>query len=83
MSRRRSRKQRWFCSKRKTAQLHLLHRLYHMHFQRAVRLSDKASEGISSECLQGLEVMHIPPPLLGLPTPHGWKLMPGVLATAS
>ena len=42
-----------------------------------MRLSAKTSEGISSECLQGLEVMHIPSPLLGLPTPHGWKLMPG------
>ena len=41
------------------------------------------SEGPSSQCLQGLEAVHITFPLLGLPTPHGWKLMPGVLATAS
>ena len=54
-----------------------------MRFQRAMRLSDKTSEGLSSECLQGLQTVHVPSPLLELPTPHGWKLMPGVLATAS
>ena len=41
------------------------------------------SEGSSSQCLQGSEAVHKPFSLLGLPTPHGWKLMPGVLATVS
>ena len=47
------------------------------------RLAEQTFGRPSSEGLEGPQVVPVPSPLLGLPTPQGWKLMPGVLATAS